>query len=138
RSLAASGVEDAVATDHNKITDSGPTVRALHLEKFMASVIGDEITTKEPALGRYNAFPLRADVAPILFEKAAPAAICDAARAAGNPGLGPIVQVNHPRRGGIGYFELLRLDGTDVERWRARSHLAALKFDALEVFNGDH
>ncbi len=138
RSLAASGVEVAVATDHNKVTDYGPTIRELHLEKRIASIVGDEITTKEPSLGHYNVYPIRADALPILYEKATPAAIFDAARAAGAPGLVPIVQVNHPRMGGIGYFELLRFDNTDIERWRSRSNLSAMKFDALEVFNGDH
>ncbi|HVY49472.1 MAG TPA: CehA/McbA family metallohydrolase, partial [Minicystis sp.] len=138
RSLAASGVEVAVATDHNRVTDYGPTVRALGLGGQMASVVGDEITTREPYLGHYNTFPLRPGAAPVLFEKSPPDRIFDAARAEGPPGIVPIVQVNHPRMGGIGYFDLLRFDGTDVERWRSRSNLAALQFDALEVFNGDH
>jgi hypothetical protein len=138
RSLAASGVEVAVATDHNKVTDYGPTIRQLHLENRMASVVGDEITTKEPALGHYNVFPLRADAFPVLYEKATPAAIFDAARQAGPPGLSPIVQVNHPRMGSIGYFELLRFDKSDIERWRSRTNLSAMNFDTLEVFNGDH
>jgi hypothetical protein len=138
RSLAASGIEVAAATDHNKVTDYGPTIRALHLEGRMASMIGDEITTKEPSLGHYNVFPIRADALPVLYEKATPEAIFEAARQAGVPGLIPIVQVNHPRMGSIGYFELLRFDAADISRWRSRSNLAALEFDTLEVFNGDH
>jgi len=48
------------------------------------------------------------------------------------------LQVNHPRMGGIGYFELLRFDSGDIPGWLRRSPLADLGFDALEVFNGDH
>jgi hypothetical protein len=40
--------------------------------------------------------------------------------------------------GSIGYLDLLRFDTRDVPAWRARSPLAELGFDAIEVFNGDH
>jgi hypothetical protein len=40
--------------------------------------------------------------------------------------------------GGIGYFDLLRFDRRDVQSWRDGSPLAETRFDAIEVFNGDH
>ncbi|HEY4121461.1 MAG TPA: CehA/McbA family metallohydrolase, partial [Byssovorax sp.] len=94
--------------------------------------------TREPWFGHFNAYPLREGVKPPTFEHAIPSAMFAAARLAGAPGLVPIVQLNHPRMGGIGYFELLRFDGEDVARWRERSNLASLDFDAIELFNGDH
>ena len=60
-----------------------------------------------------------------------------AARAAGAGELPFIIQVNHPRMADIGYFDLLHLDTDDVAGWTMRAPLAALDFDALEVFNGD-
>jgi hypothetical protein len=137
-SLAGAGVEVAVATDHNVITDYGPAVRALRLEHEIASIVGDEVTTREPFYGHFNAFPLPASAAPIPWKKTTPKAIFDAARALSPGGEPIVVQVNHPRMGDIGYFDLLRLDGRDVARWRERSPLVDTSFDALEVFNGDH
>lgn len=138
RSLAAVGVEVAVATDHNAVTDYRPVIGELGLSSRMASVVGDEITTKGVFWGHFNAFPLAPDAAAVVFENVTPSTIFAAARGASAPGREAIVQVNHPRMGEIGYFELLHLDDKDVKGWVARSPLADMNFDALEVFNGDH
>ena len=139
RSLAASGVEVAVATDHNKITDYGPAIRELGLERFITGIVGDEITTREPSFGHVQRLPhCAATWKPPTFEHAIPSGDVRGGAARGAPGLVPIVQINHPRMGGIGYWELLRFDRDDVARWRERSNLAALDFDAIELFNGDH
>jgi hypothetical protein len=136
RALAASGVELAVATDHNAITDYAPSIRALGLASWLVSVVGDEVTTRAPALGHYNVFPLQPGSPALLFSGTEPRKIFAAARAA-PPDLPKVIQVNHPRMGDIGYFELLRFDPGDVEKWTLRSPLAATDFDALEIFNGD-
>lgn len=137
-SLAAVGVEVGVATDHNVVTDYAPTIRDLKLEKWVASVVGNEVTTKEVLLGHFNLFPLAADSAPAEWRRTTPRAIIDAARASKPYGKDTIVQVNHPRMRDLGTFELLRLDPRDVKGWVARTPLAAMDFDAIEVFNGDH
>lgn len=137
RTLAASGVEVAVATDHNAITDYGPAIRERGLSPWLASVVGDEVTTRGVPLGHFNVFPLTPGAAPLPFDHATPSAISSAARAAAPPG-DKVVQLNHPRMGSIGYFELLRFDPRDVAGWRARSPLADTDFDAIELFNGDH
>jgi hypothetical protein len=49
-----------------------------------------------------------------------------------------VLQVNHPRMGDIGYFELFHLDRGAVEPWAQEAPLASMDFDAIEVFNGDH
>jgi hypothetical protein len=138
RALVAAGVEVGVATDHNAVTDYGPTIRAMGLGAELASVVGDEVTTKEVLWGHFNAFPLAAGSAPIPWKSTTPAMIFAAARAAGPLGNDTIVQVNHPRMGDIGYFDLLHLDRNDLPKFLERSPLADLSFDALEVFNGDH
>jgi hypothetical protein len=141
RALAAAGVEVAVATDHNAVTDYAPTIRDLGLGGWLASIVGDEVTTRGTPLGHFNVFPLPPGSEPLPFDRIAPPALVASARSASSDGgaASPrIVQVNHPRMGGIGYFELLRFDPRDVAGWRGRSPLAETGFDAIEVFNGDH
>ena len=53
--LAAEGVELAIATDHNHNTDYEPTQKRMHLHKHFKPVTGNEVTTK---VGHFNAFPL--------------------------------------------------------------------------------
>jgi len=138
RTLAASGVEVAVATDHNAITDYSAAILERGLGRWLASIPGDEVTTRGVPLGHFNVFPLTPGAEPIVFDHATPAAVLSASRAAA-PGDRPrVVQLNHPRIGRIGYFELLHFDPRDVAGWKSRSALAETAFDAIEVFNGDH
>lgn len=137
RSLAAAGVEVAVATDHNVVTDYGPTIRALGAERWVASVVGDEVTTRGVEFGHFNVFPLAAGGPPVPYENTAPGALFAAARDAEPAGRDKVVQVNHPRMGPIGYFELLRFDPDDVAGSRIRTPAFDTSFDAIEVFNGD-
>lgn len=137
RSLAAVGVEVAVATDHDAVTDYAPAIQATGLEEHLASIVGDEVTTRETLLGHYNVFPVTPGE-PIASTDVTPADVFRASRARGTPGLPFVVQVNHPRMGDIGYLELLRFDAGDPAGWARRASLADLGFDALEVFNGDH
>jgi hypothetical protein len=138
RSLAAVGLEVAVATDHNVLTDYGPAIRSLDLGSRVTSIVGDEVTTRDVYFGHFNVFPLPAGAAAVPFISIPPERLFAAARGAAAPGRPPIVQVNHPRMGSIGYFELLRLDPASVGGWLKRAPLADMSFDALEVFNGDH
>jgi hypothetical protein len=138
RALVAAGVEVGVATDHNAVTDYAPTIRAMGLGREIASVVGDEITTKDPFLGHFNAFPLPTGAPAIPWKGATPRQLFATAHASGPPGETPIVQVNHPRMGDIGYFELLHLDRDDLSGFFRRAPLADMGFQALEVFNGDH
>jgi hypothetical protein len=137
RALAAAGVEVAVATDHNAITDYADAIRERGLGRFLASIVGDEVTTRGVLLGHFNVFPLGPGTPPIPYERVTPPAIVAAARAAAPPDPSRIVQLNHPRMGSIGYFDLARFDPRDVAAWRARSSLIETGFDAIEVFNGD-
>jgi hypothetical protein len=136
RALAAAGVEVAVATDHNAITDYGPAIHERGLDRWLVSIPGDEVTTRGVSLGHFNVFPLSPGTPPIPFDHVAPATIVSAARAA-PPAGDKVVQLNHPRMGSIGYFELARFDRRDVEGWHVRSPLIETGFDAIEVYNGD-
>jgi hypothetical protein len=135
--LAAAGVEVAVATDHNAVTDYGRTIHERGLEPWLASIVGDEVTTRGVPLGHFNVFPLAAGSDPIPFDHVGPPALVSAARAAPPGDRDKVIQLNHPRMGSIGYFELLRFDLRDIPAWRERSPLIETGFDAIEVFNGD-
>ncbi|MFT3771250.1 MAG: CehA/McbA family metallohydrolase [Minicystis sp.] len=138
RALVGTGVEVGVATDHNRVTDYKPVIQELKVGAWMASVVGDEITTREPNWGHFNAFPLPAGSEPLPYRALTPKALFAAARAGGTMGPDTVVQVNHPRMGGIGYFEIVRFDRDDIAGWAKRVSVGDLGFDAMEVFNGDH
>ncbi len=131
--LACMGVDFAVATDHNRITDYGPALARTTLPGGLRFVPGVEVTTR--ALGHFNVFPmaLPTDAAP---ELAVPAYWDVAAKDvfAGSRAMGAkVVEVNHARMApGIGYFDLARFDAKDGSGGPAFS----AEFDALEVHNG--
>lgn len=148
---AAEGVEIAVATDHNYITDYAPIIHQMNLHPFITSMVGLEMTTLE--LGHFNGYPLSLDLATAnrgsfgWFNRPAQA-IFDDLRALGK--YGPketVVQVNHPRDAIQGYFGQMNVSA-DTGRLESNSSLLqpngapfnpsafSLDFDALEVFNG--
>jgi hypothetical protein len=135
RSLAGVGVEVAVSTDHNVVTDYRPAIAALGVGRWMGSVIGDEVTTDMPPLGHFNVFPLAEGSATLQWKHATADEVFQAARRAAPGG---VLQVNHPRMDDIGYFELFRLDRRFVGGWTAGAELVEMGFDAIEVLNGDH
>jgi hypothetical protein len=116
-SLAAEGLEFAAATDHNFITDYGPTIARLGLERFISAVPGLEMTTFE--MGHFNGYPLRVDPGRTrggVFDWTGrrPQELFDQLRIdlapTGEGADPPIVQVNHPRDGFLGYFNSYHLD----------------------------
>lgn len=134
-SLAAVGIEVAVATDHNAVTDYAPAIAKLGLGRHLGSIVGDEVTTEEPEVGHFNVFPLPHPHRPLRWRASTVSELFAAARADAPQG---VLQVNHPRMGTIGYFDILHLDRDDVDAWRRALPASALSFDAIEVFNGDH
>lgn len=134
--LVSEGIDLAVATDHNRVVDYGPTARRMGLTQ-VETIVGDEITSGGARLwGHFNAFPLpvpgagRApeDVAIPYFDTP-PAEVFAHARDAG----AQIVQLNHPRMPPrIGYFDLAHLD----PRTGVADAEFSDDFDAVEAFNG--
>lgn len=122
---AAEGLEILVSTDHNVVTDYGPTIRNLGLQDWVTSIVGVELTTLET--GHFNGFPVAVEPSsptgfPFVKEcfevdaskvngtafdwvQCAPDQLFDNLRSLGS--YGPdnvIVQVNHPRDSILGYF----------------------------------
>jgi hypothetical protein len=156
-SLAAEGVEVAVATDHNRVTDYGPAIARLGLRDRILGIPGDEVTTTDPPWGHFNVFPLAPapwdpSEATLPYTRTTPTEIFRAAREApfaraapdgGTADAGPppedpgdlrVVQANHPRgEAGIGYFDLV---GLDSRTGAATSDAWDPGFDLVEVWNG--
>jgi hypothetical protein len=158
RSLAAEGIDWAVATDHNYVTDYRPHVERTRLAEWIHPVVGIEMTTLES--GHFNGFPLRYAIGPVThgaFEWArqTPDFIFDRLRSMGS--LGPndtIVQVNHARDGVLGYFAQYGRSTRDMSelvpsafgqftqptgpafRTPTGESTFSDKFDAMELANG--
>ena len=136
-SNVAEGVEVAVASEHNVVADLEPLVRAMHLEAYVVSIPGDELTTdaSRKPWGHANVFPLSVDPAkprggaPAVRDRSAKEVFAEL-RAIPAPHL---LQVNHPRTGLTGYFDQYRLDPATGE---GRDPDYDPGFDALEVWNG--
>jgi hypothetical protein len=135
KSAVAEGVEIAVASDHNTVTDYSGALKKLKLESELAVIFGSEVTT--PDVIHYNTYPMElrpseegngainsaADEASPLFQ----------ASRQKNPAA--ILEVNHPRAGSLGYFNNVYLD-----QGSAATALTsfATDFDLLEVLNGPY
>jgi hypothetical protein len=124
--LAADGVELAVATDHNHHTDYRPEQERLKLSGWYTPVTGNEVTTEN---GHFNAFPMDPAGKPPEWKLSDWVALVDGIRAAG----ARVVILNHPRwpdaeRGPFGVFGLDPLTG-------ARRGDVPFRFDAVELVN---
>lgn len=128
-SLVAAGIDFAVPTGHNVVTDDGRAIAALGLEKEFASVPGVEVTTYNPRFGHFGVFPIPADGPVPPYRHSSVESITRVARADRKR----YFQLNHPRLpGGIGLFDTINLDPRAV-----RSRLPTrLDFDGIEVYNG--
>lgn len=156
--MAAEGIEWAVSTDHNYVTDFAPVIAQNGLQPWMISSIGIELSTLES--GHFNGYPLEYQVGPIThgsfeWSDRPPDEIFDDMRALG--AYGPddtIIQVNHPRDTIIGYFNQYRREGLTFDYLppgildqflmaegpaffdeTGETTYSAL-FDAIEIFNG--
>ncbi len=124
---AAAGIEYAVATDHDFVTDYAPFLKEAGLVGSLTVASGVEVSTV--ALGHHNVWPLMpqpdlpGNGAPEWFGKE-PKALQTLLRG-GDPKR--VVQANHPR-GAQSYFEGIGL-GPQTDK-------AELAFDAIELLNG--
>ncbi len=118
-SIASEGLEWAVVTDHNNVTDIRPVVERLGLIPWVKASVGIELTTLES--GHFNAYPIDYEVAPVThgafeWSNRPPAEIFAELRSMRAPdGPEVIVQANHPRDSIIGYFDQYDRDGRSFE-----------------------
>ncbi len=132
--FVADDVQMIVATDHNVISDYDPYIRELDAGRYIASAIGDELTTN--GWGHFGAFPLPRDAAragegAVLVHGRVPEDFFKDVR---REAPGAIINVHHPRIDAeIGYFDLGQFDARND---RAGRRGFSWDFDALEVMNG--
>lgn len=161
--FVAQGVEVVVATEHDRVVDYAPAIRALGLSARVASVVGSEITSSSVSAavpytaGHANAFPL-----PYRPEAHAGGALAsegrrlrDVAAQVRRLGGERLLQLNHPRPGAGDpdlneLFTHLSVVGEPFEPARpltadpnrvllerdAVHGLRDLDFDAMELMNG--
>ena len=156
-SVAAEGLELAMSTDHNFVSDWRPVVDELGLRPWMASFVGIEFTTLES--GHFNSYPLDYKVVPVThgaFEWYGhpPGELFDGLRKIADPVAGNVVVCNHPRDATQGYFnqygrssltgeslargQSQRLAGVTGPAFYDAAGRSTLSYncDALEIVNG--
>lgn len=135
-SVAAEGVELAVASDHYTVGNLAPALSYLtesgQLKSRLLVVAGTEVTTTGTPFGHFNVFPL-AQGTRLPFEDTTPAQLFDAVRKTAPQAL---LQVNHPRWSPGGYFARYRMDPKTGRVPQSLVSEYRSDFDALEVFNG--
>ena len=133
KSVVAEGVDVAVATDHNYITDYLGPLKRLGLNKYLAVLFGSEVT--KPSMIHYNTYPMQYretedDHGAIEIDSNDVSALFNASRTA-NPQA--VLQVNHPRAGDLGYFNNYQLD-KDAAAFAKKN--IDLSFNLFEAMNG--
>jgi hypothetical protein len=135
---AAEGVEIAVASEHNIVADLEPLVRELGLARELVSISGDELTTDASvhAWGHANVWPLpfapgqpRGGAPPV--RDRSPVELFAQIRREATSDF--VVQINHPRSGKTGYFDIA---GFDAAHGVGTMQGYESHFDAVEVWNG--
>jgi hypothetical protein len=135
KSVIAEGVEVAVATDHNYITDYYPVLKKLGLNKYLAVISGNEVTHN--GVIHYNTYPLKARLEEenngAIDPRAEEASLLFKTSRQKDPEA--LLQVNHPRSRKYGYFNYYYLD---PESAAYALNTFDLSFDVLEVVNGPY
>lgn len=152
-SCAAEGLEVAIATDHNAITDYAPVIAASGLDPWLLGITGMELTT--PEMGHFNGYPLRLDPGStrggeFRWAGQPPQRLFDQLRGLAVDPRQSIVQVNHPRQQVLGYFAQFFVDVETAQPYTPTGILGvfapygdefklenfSLDFDALELVCG--
>ncbi|HVW30843.1 MAG TPA: CehA/McbA family metallohydrolase, partial [Polyangiaceae bacterium] len=126
-SLVTAGVEFAVATDHNHVTDYEPAMKEVEATSLLSATRGVEVTTR--TWGHFNAYPLPAG-SPAPPYSVDPPEIFAAIRHRAHDA---VIQVNHPWNPGYGYFHRAVLNERTGTHWRKQF---SFDFDLIEVVNG--
>ncbi len=135
RALVADGLEIAVRSEHEWVSDFQPVIDELGLGAFARGLTGIELTTF--TWGHFGVFPLVVDRtqpsggAFFWYERSAPDVFGDVRARPEAPAL----IINHPRAGGLrqGYFTEAGFD--PVTGSVARPELWDEDFSVVEVFN---
>lgn len=123
--IAGEGIELAIATEHNHHADYAPAAEAAGLAGEFATVVGNEVTTKQ---GHFNAFPIEPGAPVVNHLETDWAKLLPAIRATTGA---RVITLNHPRDLHSGFVPLGEAEfdaSTGVHR-----RAADFKIDAIEV-----
>ncbi len=126
-SCVAEGLEWAVATDHNAILDYQPYMKKLGLEKYMATAVGNEVSTP---IGHFNTYPLDGNMPKVNSKITDGKTLYETIRKEGLPNT--IIQINHPRWVASDFFNT---KGLDPFYGKSKHPEWDWNFDAFEVLN---
>lgn len=134
--LVADGLEIPVRSDHEFVAEMQPVIESLGVERFAVGLVGEELSTWE--WGHFGVFPLVHDPAApsggrIPWEGRLPPAVFADVRARPEA---PLLVVNHPRAGSIGFGYFTVADYDPVTGTAAHPELWDDGFSILEVVNG--
>ncbi|HEX5060444.1 MAG TPA: CehA/McbA family metallohydrolase [Kofleriaceae bacterium] len=112
-SCAAEGLEVAVATDHNFVTDYAPVIASSGLDPWLLGIPGMELTTFET--GHFIGYPLKVDPGStrggeFLWAHQGPQQLFDQLRKLAIDPTDNVVQVAHPRQQVLGYWAQFFVD----------------------------
>jgi hypothetical protein len=139
-SLLAEGVEVGVPTDHDHVTDLGPTLSAMGLTGQLVTGVGDEVSIVD--YGHFNYFPIAVDFDDTaamrqvdgtqywFSEENAPLSASELFMKMRENPVDTVIQINHPRSDSMGYFSMI---GYDADTGRGIREPLATDFDAIEV-----
>lgn len=144
------GLEFFISSDHDHLTDYGPKVLELGVERLIRTMVGEEVSPLE--YGHYIGYPVIYDDTkqavhdPVVWQGHTLAEIWAGLRShADAPDDLFVVQVNHPRGGFLGLFDQVGMKAYDLERetpgmemCNAVLEAASCDFDAMEVLNGKY
>lgn len=152
-SCAAEGLEVAVATDHNYVTDYAPVIASTGLDPWLLGIPGMELTTFE--MGHFNGYPLKVDPGStrggeFVWQAQPPAKLFEQLRMLAIDPNNSIVQVNHPRQTVLGYFAQFYVDPDTAEPYTPTGLMGlfapygdefkpsnfSYDFDAIELITG--
>jgi len=139
KSVVAEGVDVAISTDHNYLSDYPSVLKKLDLGEYISVLIGQEVTpldVNRVGMPEFNRFPLKkrkgeqgnGAIEIRFFENNTPIFAESRRR---DPGA--LISLNHPRRRGYGYFSYYQLDPETAATARTGFDMC---FDLLEVMNG--
>ena len=152
-SCAAEGLEVAVATDHNYITDYSPVIANLSLDQWLLGVPGMELTTFE--MGHFIGYPLKVDPGStrggeFVWAKQPPQSLFDQLRGLAIDPNNSVVTVAHPRQPVLGYWSQFFIDAATAEPYTPTGIMGvfapygdefapanfAFDYDAVELITG--
>ncbi|MBN2013315.1 PHP domain-containing protein [candidate division KSB1 bacterium] len=127
-SLVGEGVEFAVATDHNFVTDFMPEVEKLNVGKYLTTCPGNELSA---SIGHFNIYPIPPNTKPF-DHSPQDAHVLFSYR--DNLPAPTVNQVNHPRRGDY-YFAKMKIEPVTG---KSSNPLFSDNFEALEIMNNTY